>query len=105
MVKYRDGISVVIHLSNNPARHRVTSLMCPTTSPLSQTTTVEKKWNTSKLSTLFAICSSLLSDMSALFLFLLHFQTENNLQGAVIPSKPKSPHFFQKSCTYTLLSI
>jgi len=24
----------------------------------------------------------------------------NNLHGAVMPSKPKSPHFFQKSCTH-----
>ena len=26
----------------------------------------------------------------------------DNSHGAVIPSNPKSPHFFQKSCTYTL---
>ena len=32
----------VTHLSINPAQRRVTSLMCPTTLPLSQTATIKK---------------------------------------------------------------
>ena len=33
--KYKDGISrMVTHLSTNPTRRRVTSLLCPTTLPL-----------------------------------------------------------------------